>query len=69
MDQVEYREIIKLVCPHCRADMPSTFRPATREWVHVRSGTSHMSTICWAHGFRTSRFNDHYEEGYPTGGG
>lgn len=70
MTEKEYREAISAVCPHCRAGQVSRYRPETNEWVHdiavttTRGGMSH--TICWASGFRTSRFNEGFEDGQPV---
>lgn len=67
MTEQEYREAINATCPHCRGGVESRYRPETREWVHdstisgTRGGMQH--TICWASGFRTSRFNTGFEDG------
>lgn len=67
MTEQEYREAINATCPHCRAGVESRYRSDTKEWVHdstvsgTRGGFQH--TICWASGFRTSRFNEGFEDG------
>lgn len=53
MTKSDFEEIVKLVCPHCRAGLVAKFRIDTNEWVHT---TASSHTICWASGFRTSRF-------------
>lgn len=69
MTREEYREAITATCPHCKAGVVSRYRPETNEWVHdasvvgTKGGFQH--TICWASGFRTSRFNQGFEDGQP----
>lgn len=53
MTPEDFQEIVKLVCPHCRDGKEAKQRPDTKEWTHS-TATSH--TICWASGFRNSRF-------------
>lgn len=60
-----FREVCELVCPHCRAGFPARKRIRTNEWVHDMKGASAIDhTICWASGFRNSRFAD-IEAGSP----
>lgn len=53
----ECDEIIALTCPHCQRGLVARQRADTKEFVHdtgVRGSFS--QTLCWATGFRNSRF-------------
>lgn len=53
----EFDEICKATCPHCRGGLVPTRRELTGEWVHQKgSSGAFMMSICWANGFRQSRF-------------
>lgn len=73
MTKEEYYEAINAICPHCHNKAKSRYRPETNEWVHdmtvvgPRGGFQHA--ICWASGFRTSRFNEGFEDGKPANSG
>lgn len=48
-----------LVCPNCRTGAALRQRHDTKEWTHdIQLGTYYKHTICWANGFRNSRYKD-----------
>ena len=63
MTRAEFDEICYVTCPHCRASATVAQRQDTGEWVHTmgKGGISH--SICWASGFRNSRFAENLTEG------
>lgn len=61
LDAAVFDEICKAVCPHCAAAKVLRQRQDTVEWVHdmvdQRPGVTRVDhVICWATGFRNSRF-------------
>jgi len=68
LDRPVFDEICLTVCPHCRKQWPLTQRLETGEWVHVNktkvpNGESISQVICWANGFRKSRFAELVKNG------
>lgn len=66
LTQEVFDEICRDVCPHCRKGNTLTYRPETREHVHTTHDrkTGQFSTvICWANGFRKSRFAEFVKNG------
>ena len=55
----EFQEIVATTCPHCKAGFAVRLRTDTGEWVHDQPG----HTICWANGFRNSRFAEVMKDG------
>lgn len=57
-----FEEICQTVCPHCQRNSPVRQRNDTKEWVHDnKKQVGHMvvsvdHVLCWANGFRNSRF-------------
>jgi len=54
----EFTEIIKLVCPMCRAGRLAAVREDNGEFVHTETGggVRFQQQLCWASNFRRSRF-------------
>ena len=62
MNQADFDEMCRLICPHCRAGHAPVQRMSTKEWVHntaadIPRGRTISTTICWATGVRGSRFD------------
>lgn len=58
----EFAEVIRLVCPMCRAGRMATVRDDTGEFVHNETtpaggGIRFETQLCWASDLRRSRFN------------
>lgn len=63
MIQDDFIEICKLVCPHCRKGLnPSRRQDVSKEWQHQTGQAKTTITICWANGFRNSRFAEGIEQ-------
>ncbi|MGH7122141.1 MAG: hypothetical protein ACREFP_24625 [Acetobacteraceae bacterium] len=64
LDAADFVTICKLVCPHCRVGHMPVQRADTKEWCHTMSPVAVVAggaaqfthTICWADGFRRSRY-------------
>lgn len=57
MTKDEFEEICRVTCPYCEVDEKPQQRMDTGEWTHTKGkGTTIIHSICFASGFRNSRF-------------
>lgn len=63
MTRAEFDEICLSTCPYCENKIALRQRLDTAEWVHdERKGATVIHTICFASGFRNSRFARELED-------
>lgn len=64
MTRSDFDEICLATCPYCANNTKLRQRLDTAEWVHdERKGTAVLHTICFASGFRNSRFAKELTDG------